>query len=265
MRRKIALLALTAALALAGCSGGGKADHPPIEPTVSTPVDETATPAPMSADFATAVKFTKLVHEEKYREASELVVPESPAARYVAHQTLVNKAIRVSTGYPPSDDSRKISVKPDPTTNSINIVDKDDERKVTYTWKDFTFDQGKLTGWTGKSGAVKDVLWTRTTSDTSHGRKAKLQSAYLANSGALHVVVELSSSQGTSWGDAEYTGRGGYRQAAAEQYAGDIGAGEKTLGYFVFEDAKFGGTMHLSYYDDTLSGEGDYDLALKIK
>jgi hypothetical protein len=53
-------------LALVGCSSGGAADHPAqSEPTVSTPADETPTPTPMSDDFATAVKFTKLVHQNR--------------------------------------------------------------------------------------------------------------------------------------------------------------------------------------------------------
>ena len=40
-------------------------------------------------------------------------------------------------------------------------------RKITYTWKDFTYDQGKVTGWTGKTGLVESVLWSQQSSDSS--------------------------------------------------------------------------------------------------
>jgi hypothetical protein len=77
---------LILALSLAGCSGGGAnnpAQQPTEDVTVSTPPDEIATPAP-TGDFATAVKFTELAHTDKLKEAGELVVPESPADRYLA-------------------------------------------------------------------------------------------------------------------------------------------------------------------------------------
>jgi hypothetical protein len=60
-------------------------------------------------------------------------------------------------------------------------------------------------------------------------------------------------------------GRGGYRQTASEQYASDLAAGEKTLAYFIFEDAKFGGTLHIPYYDKTGSSYGDWEIKLAIK
>jgi hypothetical protein len=280
MAHKIAAPAAAAALLLlAGCSGGGAADPPPqSEPTVSTPPDPTlTTPPALTGDFATAVNFTKLVHKDKYKEAAELALPESPAARYVAHQVLMQKAERINGVYfEPS--TRKVTFKPEAAKGSIKITERellqvgdeaDDgekERKVVYTWHSFTFDQGKLTGWTGKTGPVKDVLWSRTTSDESRGTKAELKSAYRANSGNLYVVAELSTtSKGRSFGDATYTAKGGYRQVALEQGAMDVSRGEKTLAYFAFEDAKFGGTVHLEYYDEQGTAEGDWALHLAIK
>ena len=217
---------------------------------------------PASSDFATAVKFTKLAHKEKYGEAAELALPESPAARYLAHQTLFRKAERIN-GITPLD--RQTSFKPDPATGSIKITDKDDQNRLTYTWRDFQYDQGKVVSWTGKSGPVQDVLWTRETSGKSRGRKAVLKSAYRSNGGNLLVVAELSSSKGTSWGDAEYTAKGGYRQTVAEQGASDLAKGEKTLAYFLVEDAKFGGTLHMPYYTASGTAEGDWQLELAIK
>jgi hypothetical protein len=73
------------------------------EVTITTPPNETPTPAEaQSADFATAVKFTKL-SQSKYKEANVLVVPESPATRYLAHQTLIVKAEEIG-GYDRSAD-----------------------------------------------------------------------------------------------------------------------------------------------------------------
>jgi hypothetical protein len=255
-------------LTLAGCSGGGAADQAPAqggEPTVSTPADETPTPAPMSDDFATAVKFTKLAHQNEYKEAVALVVPESPAARYLAHQVKVDKAYSIA-GYGDEDDEQP-TYKPDPTTSSIKIkiAATEDRKAVSYVWKDFTYDQGKITGWTGKTGPIQNVLWTRTTTDSKLSTKAKLESAYRANNGNLYVVVELSASKGRGFNDAEYTAKGGYRQAVLEQNAPDLSKGEKTLAYFVFKGARFGGTLHLPFYDESGSSYGNWQLDLKIK
>ena len=251
MRRKAqgvaALGAIVALFALAGCSGGGASDQPAqSEPTVSTPVEETATPEPIG-DFATAVRFTKLAHQNKHKQANGLVVPESPAARYIAHQVLISKAESIA-GYDPSDEEPP-SIKPDPAAGSIKIkyAKTEGQPANSYVWRDFTFEQGKITGWTGNSGPVKDVLWTRTTTDSKLSTKAKLESAYRANNGNLFVVVELSASKGRGFSDAEYTARGGYRQAVLEQNASDLSRGEKTLAYFVFKNAKFGGTLHIPF------------------
>jgi hypothetical protein len=111
----------------------------------------------MTDDFATAVKFTKLTHQNRHKEANGLVLPESSAARYLAHQTLINKAQSIG-GYDQSKDEEP-SIKPDPATASIKIKYAKTENgpALTYTWRDFTFEQGKLTGWTGASGPVQDV------------------------------------------------------------------------------------------------------------
>jgi hypothetical protein len=95
-----------------GCSSGGAADHPvQSEPTVSTPADETPTPAPANDDFATAVKFTKLTHANKQRQANGLVVPESPAARYLVYQVKIDKAQSIA-GVDQSDDQAQDHARP---------------------------------------------------------------------------------------------------------------------------------------------------------
>jgi hypothetical protein len=44
-----------------------------------------------------------------------------------------------------------------------------------------------------------------------------------------------------------------------------VAAGGKTLAYFTFKNAKFGGTLHIPFYDETGSNYGDWALNLKIK
>jgi hypothetical protein len=253
-------------LALVGCSGGGAADQPaPIEPTVSTPADETASPAPTTDDFATAVKFTKLTYADDYSAAAELVEPKSPAARYVAHQVLIDKAQSI-TGYDPSDDGKPDSIKPDPATGSIKVkyAKTEDGPATSYIFRDFTFEQGKITGWTGKSGPVKDRLWTRTTTDSKLGARAKLESAYLTSSGSLYVVVEFSAKRNVDLSYMpSYSAKGGYRQNASDFSGDELAKGEKTLVYYVFDNAKFGGKLRLKIA--SASGYDTANLELAIK
>lgn len=211
------------------------------------------------------MQFTELAHQTRHREANGLVVPESPAARYLAHQANQLKAERIA-GYDRSGEEEP-SIKPDPATGSIKIkyAKTESTPAISYTWRDFTFEQGEVTGWTGKSGPVQDVLWTRTTTDAKLSTKAKLESAYRANSGNLVLVVELSATKARGFGDAEYTAKGGYRQAVLEQNASDLSEGERTLALFVFEDAKFVGTLHIPFYDESGSSYGDWELQLVIK
>jgi hypothetical protein len=115
------------------------------------------------------------------------------------HQQLMTEAEKI-TGYASEPETPKID--PDPATGAIKIKYNDDP-KTKYTWKDFTLDRAKITGWTGKTGPVKSALWSRTTTDQSQGREAKLKSAYLSNGKALSAIVELSSGTATSWGNAE--------------------------------------------------------------
>jgi hypothetical protein len=109
------------------------------------------------------------------------------------------------------------------------------------------------------------VLWTRTTHAESRGRRAVLKSAYLSNLDSLIAVVESWSSEPSQFWEGEYTARGGYSQAASEYGARDLSEGEKTLGYYVFDDAKFGGVLHIPYTDGDGSSQGDWTLKLAIK
>ena len=275
--KKTALAILTAALlglsACSGGSGGAQASQAPSgDVTVSTPPD-TPTPSPTptedpNKDFKTAVEFTTLTHNDEHAEAARLVKPESPAARYLAHQTLAAKAEKIG-GAPDNDEVP--TIKSDAKTQSIKVTFAADEpvegekakKPLTYTWKDFTFDDGKITGWTGKSGPVKNVLWTRETTAAAKGRKAVLKSAYKANSGALVIVVELSSKVATGFTYGEYAANGGYRQEVSDQYDSELSKGEKTLAEFVVPDAPFGGKLHIPFTDAEGFDQGEMLLTIK--
>jgi hypothetical protein len=92
---------------------------------VSTPSGASSAPA-SSADFAAAVKFTKLIHEDQTKKAGQLVAPESAAARYVVHRQLMIKAEKI-TGYASEPETPKID--PDPSTSLAGRCNQDQVRR----------------------------------------------------------------------------------------------------------------------------------------
>ena len=276
--RALAATAAVTTLLTAGCMTAESSRPPassssPSEVTVSTPPDSpspTSTPsAPASnANFDAAIKFVELVlspDSGALAKTRDLIKPESAAARYVAHQTLLARAESLANLEPSTQEP---TLKGDARTGQIKISYEAVEGEgsaQSYTWKDFTFDQGKVAGWTGPNGPVGSVLWSRQTSDESRGRSAVLKSAYQSNSGNLFAVVELSSKIGTDFSTASYAAKGGYRQDSADQNASKLAKGEKTLAYFEFDDAKFGGQLYIPYYDEDGTSDGDWVLKLAIK
>ncbi len=109
------------------------------------------------------------------------------------------------------------------------------------------------------------MLWTRTTADSKPGTKAKLESAYRSNNGNLFVVVKLAASKGRGSVTLNTRPRADTGKAVLNQNASDLSKGVKTLAYLTFKNAKFGGTLHIPFYDDSGSSYGNWDLALKIK
>jgi hypothetical protein len=83
------------------------------------------------------------------------------------------------------------------------------------------------------------------------------ESAYLSNIGSLLVVVELSSSEASQFWEAEHGPRW-LPPGRLRVRARDLSEGEKTLGYYVFEDAKSGGTLHIPYMDDDGTSQRDW-------
>jgi hypothetical protein len=183
-------------------------------------VATTTTPATDPyADFKTAVKFTKLAHTDKYEAAKELVAPGSAADRYVIHQLKLQKAYQISGQDPGGEEP---SIDSDKGKRSIRI-EFTGEDGYSYTWKDFTFDHGKVTGWTGKSGLVASVLWSRASKDSALGTTARLVSAYRSNAGSMFVVVEFSTKRDVDLAyTASYAAKGGYRQNASDSSGEDL-------------------------------------------
>jgi hypothetical protein len=103
------------------------------------------------------------------------VKPESAAARYLDHQTALDKALVID-----GQDARPpdATIDPNKKTGKIRIeyVDEEDADKAVV-WEDFTFDQGKITGWSNPSGPIDKVLWTRRSKDSALGTAARLVSA----------------------------------------------------------------------------------------
>jgi hypothetical protein len=132
-------------------------------------------------------------------KACEPVASESAAARYVMHQQLMTEAEKI-TGYARSQRLRRSTQIPPPAPSRSSTTTT---LKLSTPGRTSRSTRAKITGWTGKTGPVKSALWSRTTTDQSHGREAKLKSAYLSNGKALSAIVELSSGTATSWGNAE--------------------------------------------------------------
>jgi hypothetical protein len=154
---------------------------------------------------------------------------------------LIRKAERIA-GYAREDEELP-SFKPDPATGSIKIK-YDGEETLTYTWRDFTFDQGKIIGWVGKQGPVQDVLWSRESRDSALGTTARLASAYRGNGGSMYMVVEFSAKRDVDLSYMpSYAANDGYRQNASDFSGDELAKGEKTLVYYTFDDAKFGGKL----------------------
>lgn len=282
-RVQLAAVAATAVLLIvstAGCSSGGSGTTPTADytPAVSLPGDapNSVTPMPESTvsttqNFSRAVEFTRLVHIDDYGAAGGLVADNSPAARYIAHQTAYRRAFEAN-GQPISkSDPSNITVDGDAKTGAIKIESVEGDDTTTYTWKDFSFDaSGKVASWTGKSGPIDKALWSKSDSAHAHDVTAKLVSAYVTNGGDLIVVAELASrKRAIRVDDAVYTPHKGYRQQDNAGLYTDVGKGEKAMTVFDFPKAKIGGKLKLELgrvdSDDPSSSYGMGSVTLRIK
>jgi hypothetical protein len=258
---KITTLVFVAFL-VAACSSGASnpgSSAPETSPTVSAPSPQATTPTSQADDFNTAVKFTRFAFKAKYQQAAELTKPESAASRYIVHQAAVDKAQRIDGR---QSDEVDYSVDPNKKTGSIRIDYGSDE---VYVWKDFTFDQGKVTGWTGPNGPISSVLWTREAKDSGLGATARLVSAYRSNAGNMFAVVQFTAKRDVDLGYMPtYAAKGGYRQNSSDWSSVDeLAAGEKTLTWYMFNDAKFGGKLRLKVASATGYSTAILELAIR--
>jgi hypothetical protein len=255
--------ALAASLLLTGCSGGiagSVTENPDAAPEATT-----ANPAaPSSSDYlASALKFTRLVHLGKHSQAQSLVEPNSPAARYIAHQLADTKAYKID-GLGDSNVEGDWKISGDEKTGKVRI--KPSDGSASYTWEQFTYSgAGNITGWTGASGPIESALWTRESSDTGLGVTVRLVSAYRTNIGAMRMVVDYSTKRDVELSyTASYAARGGDRQDATEQSSqNELEEGEETVTHYSFADATFGGTLRLKVV--SIEGGQAADLVLAIR
>ncbi len=263
---RVAAAILGATLALAGCSGGDSAPQQvsTLAPSVTPTTPTTTAPDPRK-DFDAAIEFTELVYDNDYREARELMKPESPAARYLDHQAAVDKAFKISGQG--ARETSDITVDPDKEKREIKITypgDGEDGGEDSVVWKDFMFDQGKITEWSNPLGPISENLWTRSSEDTALRTTARLVSAYRANDGDLYVVVEFSAKKDVDLSyTASYAADDGYRQEATDSSGDELAKGEKTLAYYMFEDAEFGGKLRLKIA--SASGYSTGNLELRVR
>jgi hypothetical protein len=173
MRRGAA--ALPAVLALVAAACGGTASD------VSAP-----TTAAAGADWAAVVSFTQSVADNDWEAAQQQVVPGSAADRYVDYRQQVDQAQQQAG----AAAAPTATVEPDEQAGSVTVtVDGDDS--PTFTWSDFTTDEGLVSAWTGDQGGLDEVLASPGSTEQAAGAEVSLLHAYQAVSGDLLLVVQV--------------------------------------------------------------------------
>ena len=238
-----------------GCSAGGSGVAPTAEstPAVSLPGDrpgptDSAKSASQDAKhFSTAVEFTRLTHLDDHGVAGGLVADNSPAARYIAHQTAYRRAYELNGNPIAPSSPNDVTIDGDAKTGAIKIDIADGDRTISYTWKNFTFDPaGKITARTGKSGPIDKALWSKSDSAKAHDVTAKLVSAYVSNGGDLIVVAEIASPRRAIRVEgAVLSPNKGYRQEDTAGLYTEVGKGEKTMTVFDFPNAALKGKLKI--------------------
>lgn len=266
-RAKQASSLLTIAIvagSFSGCTGNARDTADTIvsasAPTQSASTSASVAPTEGSAQISweTVADFVSASHEADYETAFRLAAPDSPAYRYVLHQQAAHEA-QVTSGNAPENLDYTIEANQDAGTVSIDYTDNDGD-PAGYTWSDFKVDdRGRVYSWTGKSGPVADVLWSKDSHVTVAGTNVSLVSAYRANSGDLYVVLDVSPSKFALSPDYEPTFVGAdkrTREATAAIVPDRIDKGTSGYLMYVFQGAKFGGTVTVNIQDGGYNDRG---------
>lgn len=182
------------------------------------------------------------MQDSDYATAGIYTSPGSVASRCLTSQKLLIQAEEVDGIDTTNSDTP--AIKPDPGSQSILVEDS----AKPYTWTKFSYDADNLVrGWTGATGPVEDVLSTQSDEGEGLGTTATLKTAYKANSGSLLVVVQLHATRAVALDyGATYAAAGGYTQKSTQSSTLDkLDAGDTTLVYYAFKNAKFGGKIKL--------------------
>lgn len=229
-RRGILPVAVGIALLLAGC--GSDSDTASTQPDASASGDS----------WDVVVEFNEALVAEDFNRAAELSAPESPASRYVEYRTDVQQAQQDADAV--QESSGEVTGDEDAGAITASITSAEDE--VTYTWTDFSTDDGLVTDWVTEQGPLADQLWTTDSSAEAGGATVALQSAYRTNVGDLYVVLEVTAGADalSADGAASYVPEGGTAVPPGAAVVPDT-VGEESSAHllYVYTGADFGGTV----------------------
>lgn len=244
---------------LAGCSSGGDDDAPSADATTSSspsPSDtaspgassSTASTDPVSENWDRIVDFATAIADGDNSAAATMVVPGSPAARYVTHQQLVAQAWAESESDAPPRPS--VTVADDPASLEVRLTP---DGSPTTVWRDFAVDaDGAVKSWSADSGPVAQSLWKRDSRVTNQGGSFELRSAYRTGAGVLVVVVEIKAGgRSLEAYTPTYVDQAGHEhKATAWSFSDILPAGKSVLAVYVFDDTELGGTLRYEMYPE---------------
>lgn len=258
------LFVLALVVPLAACSGGTGVAPAPNTPAASSaaPVAQatsTTNPAPtLVDDWSNAVKFSELALAGKHEGAKKYVSPGSAADRYLIHQIALREAV-VAAG----------SARNDPLTPTVNrdsgtISFSQGEGEDDTVWKDFTYDGGKVSGWTIGETPLSSRVWTKDAEASLKGVNVKLVSAY-QNDSALWVILDVTSADRDlkmDYSPALTDAKKRQREAATVVGPDEVKTGTSAYVAYAFEGAAYGGTLTYALTSTNFSPLGKVTLAI---
>jgi hypothetical protein len=247
-KRFLLPLVLIGALGLAGCSTPTVAEQVRSEKATETPAP---TPSKPVFDANKAMEeYVNAVFAKDYETAGLLSSPGSVAERYLTHLT------ETQTAYVNAGQEYLLNEGEEPTVTFKDGVASVDypESDFEYVWSNFEFDdRGLVTTWTTASGPMDGNIWTTPWEGAVGGNTVTLVSAYQSSGGALWVTLKVAagaSETNVNGYSATYVdASGGARSVAQSAQPSSLPPSSSGLISVVFDQADFGGTLHLDGYN----------------
>lgn len=261
--RRTALLAAPAAAALtlmlAACGAGTDATADPAVTTTQAVATPSATPEkadPVTANWDAIVQFVRDVHVGDLNAAQNMAAEDSPARHYTDYLH-DSKIASQAAGAPANDTKFAFSADAETHVVTINATPTEGDA-IEYAWKDFQVtDDGKITGWTGASGALADVLGKDHDSKEAKGQKVTVAHAYKSNDGGVNIILKVESTvDGYPDSAPVYVGPDGVARKPSGWVTNDIVKDATTYLQYFYPDADFGGKVKY---------EIDYDQAIDLQ